>query len=76
MIGEKDLGQYVEDVERVFILYVWEIIAVQQNNKCLIINPAINLMNLFISLSYIRGLNYKTENAFILYKLFILIWGP
>ena len=75
MIGEKDLGQYVEDGERVFILYVWEIIAVEQNNKCLIMNP-INLMNLFISVSYIGGLNYKTENAFILYKLFILIWGP
>jgi hypothetical protein len=75
MIGEKDLGQYVEDVERVFILYVWEIIAVEQNNKCLIMNP-INLMNLLISFSYIGGLNYKTENAFILYKLFILIWDP
>ena len=75
MIGEKDLGQYVKDVERVFILYVWEIIAVEQNNKCLIMNP-INLMNLFISFSYIGGLNYKTENAFILDKLFILIWGP
>jgi hypothetical protein len=55
MIGEKDLGQYVENVERVFILYVWEIISVEQNNKCLIMNP-INLMNLFISFSYIGGL--------------------
>jgi hypothetical protein len=72
MIGEKDLGQYVEDAEMVFILYVWEIIAVEQNNKCVIMNP-INLMNLFISFSYIGGLNYNTNNAFILYKLFILI---
>jgi hypothetical protein len=72
MIGEKDLGQYVEDAEMVFILYVWEIIAVEQNNKCLITNP-IYLMNLFISFSYIGGLKYKTENAFILYKLLILI---